>query len=111
MGETEKQLKNSKKAPQLAPYQFKPGQSGNPKGRPKGKSLKEYSRDLLAAMTEEERQEFLKGIPKDKIWEMAEGKAPQTLDQHMKVTLPKPLLDNVYNNQGNEETTETDEEN
>lgn len=81
--EAEVQQENSKpkkRGEQLLPYQFKPGQSGNPAGRPPGKTLKEYTRDMLAAMTEEERQDFLKGIPKDKIWEMSEGKAAQGVD-------------------------------
>jgi len=56
------------------PWLFKKGQSGNPKGRPPGKSLKERSKSMLNAMTEEEEQEFLEGIDKRTIWEMAEGK-------------------------------------
>ena len=32
----------------LAPYQFKPGQSGNPSGRPKGPSMKEWAKNYLA---------------------------------------------------------------
>ena len=57
----------------LKQYYWKPGQSGNPKGRPKGKTLKDYVRDYLACMTEEERQDFLDGMPKEIIWKMAEG--------------------------------------
>lgn len=55
------------------PWLWKKGQSGNLKGRPKGKSMKEYARDYLASMTDEERQEFLDGIPKVDIWKLAEG--------------------------------------
>lgn len=67
--EKEKKLRE---AP-ILPYMWKKGQSGNPAGRPKGKTMKEYARDLLECQTEEERQEFLHGLPKEIIWKMAEG--------------------------------------
>lgn len=64
--------KKLKEAP-LLPYMWKKGQSGNPAGRPKGKTMKEYAREMLECQTEEERQEFMHGLPKEIIWKMAEG--------------------------------------
>ena len=69
----EKQVDNRSK------WWWKPGQSGNPAGRPKGKSMKEYSREYLQSMPEEERIEFLKSIDPEAIWKMAEGLPKTTL--------------------------------
>lgn len=76
----EQQTIKEKRIAQLQPYQYKKGQSGNPSGRPKGISLKEYAKQKLLSMTDEEREEFFDGINKDTIWEMAEGKAPTATD-------------------------------
>ena len=52
---------------------FGPSNNANPAGRPKGKTLKEWVKDKLMRMTDEEREEFLKYIPKEIHWRMAEG--------------------------------------
>jgi hypothetical protein len=72
--EAEEQPKNKQpRITPLLPYMWKKGQSGNPAGRPKGKTMKDYAREMLECMTDEERQEFMHGLPKEIIWKMAEG--------------------------------------
>ena len=81
MEEAQEQLQNSKVPPQLRKYVFKKGISGNPGGRPVGsKSMKQYAKEYLEAMDEEDRLEFLNSIDHKTIWEMSEGKAKQDLD-------------------------------
>lgn len=78
MEPTENQPKN--KVDYIRPYQWKKGQSGNIMGRPKGKTMKEYAKQYLERMTDEERDEWLEGLGKDIIWEMSEGKAQAHTD-------------------------------
>lgn len=80
--ETDNQKENTSK-----PWLWKKGQSGNIMGRPKGKTMKEYAREYLERMTDEERDEWLEGIDKHKIWEMSEGKAKQDIDAEVKATI------------------------
>lgn len=94
------------------PWLYKKGQSGNPAGRPPGTfSLREYTKKKLASMTDEEREEYLEGLDKKTIWEMAEGKPDTKTD----VTsggkeLPQPII-NVFTNNGDKEDTEPNQEN
>lgn len=67
------QIKNTSEKPWL----WKKGQSGNLRGRPKGKTMKEWAKEYLACMNDEERDEFMAGIPKEIIWRMAEGNPKQ----------------------------------
>jgi len=75
------------------PWLWKKGQSGNPKGRPIGKTAKERAKGYLMAMTDEEFEEFLHGIDKKTIWEMAEGKAKQDLEVSGEMTSKVVRLD------------------
>lgn len=57
-----------------------PGNTGNPNGRPKGKSLKEFWKERFAAMDEEEKIEFAKKVSPELLWQMAEGRPAQNTD-------------------------------
>lgn len=79
MDEARKEELKKERSQRLAPYMWKPGQSGNPNGRPKEKTMKEWAREILMKMTEEERKKFFLGMDKHVIWKMAEGNPAQDL--------------------------------
>lgn len=63
----------------IKPFQWKPGQSGNPSGRPKN-TLKQFARDYIKNMSDEDKIAFLKSVDLKTIWEMGEGKPKQDIE-------------------------------
>ena len=88
-GEAVEQPKNSQKgrAAHLAPWQFKKGQSGNPLGRTPGKSLKEFAKEYLASLTDDERIAYFEGMNKADIWKMAEHLGYHERVSHCRYTM------------------------
>lgn len=89
---------NSKRSVEhLKEYQFKPGQSGNPSGRPKG-TLKDFVRQMFIDMDEKEKAQWLKAhkISGIDIWKMGEGNP--TADVELKGNLSiSQVLDELEN--------------
>jgi len=80
------------------PWLFKPGQSGNPGGRPKGSvSLKGWVERMLREMSPEEKKEFVRGMSKEVIWKMGEGNPRQDTNVTGELTISK-VLDDIEDN-------------
>src|SRR3989344_6151041 len=65
---------------------FMPGKSGNPNGRPKGRTLKEFAREYFFNLSDEEKMEFLSALPKEIVWKMAEGNPMQDNTNKVRLT-------------------------
>lgn len=87
-----------------------PGNTANPHGRPKGKTIKERVLDWLEDHPDD-MEAFVEHFVKknrDLAWQMLEGRPSQQTD----VTSggkPIPILGNVPINEGNEEDSPTEE--
>jgi hypothetical protein len=100
--EIEEEPKNDK------PWLWKKGVSANPKGRPKGKTMKEYAREFLSKMNEEERQEFMDGLSKEVIWKMAEGNPMNNVDANVRGELHITLDPIIAKKNGTSSSPTTD---
>lgn len=88
-GVSENSLKN------LRPW--KPGQSGNPGGRPKG-TLKDYVSRKFREMSDQEKEDWLKQnkISPEILWKMAEGNPKQDTEVQLTRTMGD-VLDELEN--------------
>lgn len=75
---------------QLEPYHFKPGQSGNPGGRPKG-GLKDFDRKRFLEMPDTDKAAFLDKLDPGLRYRMAEGNPAQ--EQQVSGTVEIKLAD------------------
>lgn len=86
------QKQHKGRAEHLKAWQFKPGKSGNPSGlKPGTKSLKVFAREYLQSLDDDEKIEYMKGMDKKIIWEMAEDKPKQGMEVKADVTISDVL--------------------
>jgi hypothetical protein len=82
----------------LKQYQFQKGNNANPNGRPKGKSLKTFVREMLESMDDESKALYLKDLDPEMVWKMAEGNPHSTSDNTTELIIPKPISNVLRDN-------------
>jgi hypothetical protein len=97
MEDTDKQQKKHQGTNNLIPYMWKKGQSGNPNGRPKGKTLKEFAREYLESLPDDEKIDYLASLPTEIVWKMAEGNPQTDVTSKGEQINPMPILGNITN--------------
>jgi hypothetical protein len=106
----EETIKSQKKSYDwLKQYQFQKGNNANPNGRPKGKSLKEFAREFLMNLPDEDKATYLSCLPEDLVWKMAEGNPKQDTDltsggKTINVIIPQALAESFKIDATNKET-------
>ena len=103
----DKPLKNGDKRDEKG--RFVEGYIGGP-GRPKGSGagLKDYDRQRFIAMSDKEKEEFLKLVSPELRYRMAEGNPQNDLTTGGD-KFPTPILNELYNHDGSKEDTEAQE--
>lgn len=88
-----------------------PGNTANPNGRPKGKSLKEYMAEKFRNMSDEEKELWIKEhhLEGQVLWKMAEGNPAIDVTSKGESFAPIPILNvskDISNKQGDEPSEE-----
>ena len=92
---------------------FKKGHPQSSNGRPKGKTLKEYAKDYLEGLPDEEKTEYLASLPADIVWMMAEGRPQQDtkIDGNLDIKVSKlEEIQSVLKNIANGENKDNSEQ-
>ena len=89
---------------------FKSGHPRSSDGRPKGRTLKEFARDYLMGLPDNEKTEYIASLPQEIVWKMAEGLPQQDLTSGGEKINPTPII-NVLTNNGDNKDNQTKQEN